>query len=607
MMSVPFIFQKSVIGKLRSIGCGFFFLFLGSSLPAAVVTTPAISVSGSLSRDRVPAGEMVELNIKVTGAQEADLPKDLAVKGLQIRLSGQSSQVQMVNYSISSSVIYSYIVMPLDVGTFTIPAIPVRVQGKYFQTKPLQLTVLDTLNQAPSAPVASLNGMPLSSRARGGAPAVDNDNNEDQLAFGELSVAKKKIYVGEVVPAEIRFYVDARYNAEPRSDVALNEEGLLVEDLTKPKADVVDRNGRTYNMVAMKTLISAVKPGIIEMTPASLDLLVTLPMPIPPRTPDIIAEMMRRAGGSSQVKQVKAVTNKLSLEVLPLPQEGRPNGFSGAIGEFKLTATASPMKPLPGDPVTLSLKLEGKGNFKALKPPQLTDGEGWQLYPPTDRFEPNDLLGWGGVKSFATTMLAQQSLAATPGALFSYFDPNSGRYVVLTTKPITLEKPAEASPSAAPTASSVATPAAMPAASASQNEALEETSSRFWQTPFCRREFLIIWSSVLGVVLLALFYLGLKYRRQILELRHREERHFQKLWEELHDKNLEPLTFFNKAGAYAELLLKKNPSRWETVKAVLKRRDEINYGAREIRLQAAEREKILELLSLQSKEQQEKQ
>ena len=80
-----------------------------------------ISVNAGISRPEVNSGDMAELQIKVSGAQQADVPQQIAVEGLNIRLTGQSTQVQMVNFKVASSVVYSYIVMPLRTGKFLSP------------------------------------------------------------------------------------------------------------------------------------------------------------------------------------------------------------------------------------------------------------------------------------------------------------------------------------------------------------------------------------------------------------------------------------------------------------------------------------------------------
>ena len=114
-----------------------------------------VGVTADLTRDRINQGEMTELQIRVTGSQQADPPREIPADGLQIRLTGQSTQVQMVNFKVSSSVIYSYIVMPLRTGSFTIPGVNVTVEGRSYRTAQLSLTVEDGRNAAPPAPPAA--------------------------------------------------------------------------------------------------------------------------------------------------------------------------------------------------------------------------------------------------------------------------------------------------------------------------------------------------------------------------------------------------------------------------------------------------------------------
>ena len=102
-----------------------------------------ISVTAGISRQEVNSGDMAELQIKVSGAQQADVPQQIAVEGLNIRLTGQSTQVQMVNFKVSSSVVYSYIVMPLRTGKFMIPSVTVTADGRQFRTQSLTFSVLD--------------------------------------------------------------------------------------------------------------------------------------------------------------------------------------------------------------------------------------------------------------------------------------------------------------------------------------------------------------------------------------------------------------------------------------------------------------------------------
>lgn len=565
-------------------------LFSSSSLFAA---SSNINISAELSRNRVAAGDMVQLDVQVTGAQQADLPREIAVDGLQIRLAGQSSQVQMVNYSVTSSVIYSYIVIPLRSGTFTIPSLQVRAEGKYFRTSPLQLTVVGNNSSNNTSP-SSAPGPSISFAA----PATQRSStppSDSKIAFGELSISKKKLYVGEVVPAELRFYVDAHYSATPRHNVDFSNEGVIVERLSEPETTRVERNGTIYNVATFHTLISAVKPGPLEIGPATLDVAIEIPESAPAGMPDVLSQLLGHAGMSQQ-RPLTLKSNRVSLEVIPLPKEGRPDSFSGAVGEFQIDAMALPKKYVVGDPVTLALTIEGNGNIRAVSMPQLTDTNGWRTYPPTDRIDAPDVFGMHGIKTFETTMIAQQPCTTTPSSIFSYFNPNSGKYVTLTTKPVPITPIPQAAPS---NQHSEALPAITPNLSTTpikkEAQPLSHFSSSSWQTPFYRIEFVIASISLFFALLLFALYLGIRYYQKSERLL--EQQQLKKLLLELSDPKIEPANFFNKAAFCAEMLIAKYPTERINLEEIFQRRDEIHYGARETILRNSERQQILEKLT----------
>ncbi|MFZ4115379.1 MAG: BatD family protein [Chthoniobacterales bacterium] len=569
-------------------------LFFLAPLSAA----PEIQVSAELSRHRVTAGEMVQLDVKVTGAQDADVPHKIAVDGLQISLAGQSKQVEMVNFAVNSSALYSYIVIPLHAGTFTIPSIQVRADGKYFRTSPQQLIIEGSASssgaaQAPLSPSAA--GTPPSvAPALRSAPAPTNS----QIAFSELIISKKKLYVGEVVPAEIRFYVDAHYNARPRRGIDFSNEGLLVERLSDPLSSREERNGILYNVATFRTFISAVKPGPLSVGPATLELAIELPTPTPTPAdmPDLVAQLLGRSGPMTQQHSLALKSNKISLEVIPLPNEGRPDHFSGAIGTFQIDAMALPKKYSLGDPVTLAITIEGDGNFKAISMPQLTDTEGWKIYPSTDRIDAPDDAGLHGIKTFETSMIAQEPKTTTPGSLFSYFNPNTGKYVTLSTKPQPLQVIPSATASTTPAPTNTVAVSPSPVATPSPLQALSQHSMRSWQAPLYRTEYFLVSGALLCALLIFTTYLGFQWYQKTELLLQQQE--LKKRWSELQDDQLAADLFLKKAAAYAEILLKKDSSRSSELEEIFRRRDEINYGARETILRPQERQRILEKLSV---------
>src|SRR5437762_405874 len=119
-----------------------FILSVAISLAASRDTYAASpSVTAVLSDSQPAIGQMVQLEIKVTGAQSANVPETISIDGLEIHQTGTSRQFEMHNFDVSSSVTYNYTVMPLRAGTFKIPAQDIRVGKDSLKTPELVLNV----------------------------------------------------------------------------------------------------------------------------------------------------------------------------------------------------------------------------------------------------------------------------------------------------------------------------------------------------------------------------------------------------------------------------------------------------------------------------------
>jgi hypothetical protein len=144
-------------------------------------------------------------------------------------------------------------------------------------------------------------------------------------------------------------------------------------------------------------------------------------------------------GGGGQQKKIPLSSEPQKVRVLPLPDAGRPADFSGAIGKFTISASATPKQVTVGDPITLTVTVSGKGNFDRLAIPALDSDNEWKTYAASSKFTPTDALGYAGRKVSEQAIVPQQATSsAVPARRFSYFDPDKRRYVELDTQPIAL-------------------------------------------------------------------------------------------------------------------------------------------------------------------------
>lgn len=445
----------------------------------------AQEIAAEVTNDHPHVGEPVQLTVTLRGARGAEVPHTLSVKGLRIQLVGQSTQVQMLNMRMSFAAVYTYVVIPEAAGDYTIPAFEVKAGGHVLHTQPIQLSVEGSTQPPSLLP----NAPPQSSR----------NENENETAtrpyFGELLISKKKAYVGEVIPTELRFYFNARYTGKVGERPSFGGEGFTVQKFSNASQREVVVDGETYVVFSFQTSITPVKSGPLEIPPAKLQALLNMPSD---DSSQGLPGIFRGFGSMfTETQEVTLETKSATLDVVPLPKEGRPNEFSGAIGKFTLEASVNPKKVAGGEPVTLTAIISGQGNFEAMGAPVLTNDDGWRSYPPSDKFESSDSIQFSGKKTFEFPLIARHDQNLTPGLKFSYFDPSAQKYVTLTRDSFDVEVKAGAVPTA--TALPSPPPQTTPAPSIREDIVVTGGGASSWKALLLRKRFLIANGALAGL------------------------------------------------------------------------------------------------------------
>lgn len=409
-------------------------------IAAAAVFIPGISLfaqeaTAGLSSPASAVGRPVEMVVTVRDARSAEVPQSLDLPGLRIELIGRSTRFEMNNFKITSSLTYTYSVLPRQVGDFDIPGLEVQVGNKTIKTNPLRLSVAD------ASAMQTPPGLPVSPSTQPPAAGGQTTQSEGLPYFGELVISKKKSYVGEVIPAEFRYYFNPSIGGEVGERPNLVGEGFTIQKLTNvPKREQIV-NGQNYTVFAFQTAITPAKSGPLEIPPAKLEARLQLPGSAPAGFDDFFRQFggIAPPGMFTNMQQVSIDTAPTPLEIIPLPKQGRPDDFSGAIGKFKMEASVSPKKAGPGDPVTLRVVVSGQGNFEAMGAPVLVGDEDWRSYPPSEKFKASDAISYSGEKVYEFMLVARSDQQQTPGVRFSYLDPDTGKYEILTQDPLPVQ------------------------------------------------------------------------------------------------------------------------------------------------------------------------
>lgn len=564
----------------------------------------AQQVQAALAQDHVGVGQPVQLNVTITGGGGANLPDRIHVEGLDIRRAGQSEQAQvtMVNGQLSAvtSAVHTYLIVPIKAGTYTIPAMSIQVGGKVLQTQDLTLTVggapggrLGNVPVRPAIPVPQSQQRPAPGQPQVTAPSRPQPPTEDQLAFGELVIPRKTVYVGEVVPVEIRYFfgVPGKTLQEKPN---FSGDGFTVSNIGEPGRREQEINGRLYQVLVYQTAITPVKAGPLEIPPAVLP--ARLQVATSRRADDIFSGLF---GSMGDFQDVPVKTEPATLEVKALPKEGRPPEFAGAIGQFSIEGSADPKKAAAGDTISLNVKVAGRGNFDAMGAPVLIESEGWRTYPPGEKFtpSPSDPIGFNGSKAYEYMILAREDRTATPVAEFSYFDPSIEKYVTLKTSPIAVDARGGAAPAATPSAVA-AVPTATPAVPVAPEPAAQPETSVLVRTftpatfqPFVESRAFLVVNGALALTWagLLLFGVGRVISGSESARAAAARKEARKLLHQMQPSSCPPERFFQLAadfvaarlGSHSRDALENAPVSPETkaaVGAILDTHDEMKYS-----------------------------
>jgi len=135
-------------------------------------------------------------------------------------------------------------------------------------------------------------------------------------------------------------------------------------------------------------------------------------------------------------KEIYATSKPLAITVKDVPREGRPDCYTGAIGQFQLAADLTPRESKVGDPLTLTLTLRGRGSLAGAKAPELGKlpavAERFKVYEATQKNEAEAVHF-----IYALRPLAEGD-APFPAVPVAYFDVDQERYETLQSDPIAL-------------------------------------------------------------------------------------------------------------------------------------------------------------------------
>jgi hypothetical protein len=367
-----------------------------------------ITVSSSVSAGQVSLNDRLELTISITGpdARKADSPKLDPMPGFHVMGTQQSTEFRFINGKSSTLISYTYTLAPRTIGTHDVGGATVTVGGQAFTTRATKVEVTVSSQPAPQSP-----STPDEGKVEGGSGNAD--------IFVRTEVDNRQPFVGEQTTLTFDLYSrltlwgDTEYG--PPSTT-----GFWTVDLPKITPSTRMANNRMYKYNAMKTALFPTTAGTLTIGPATLTY---------------------TTGGFFSPQETRTLkTRPITIRVKALPEEGKPAGFTGAVGNFRIGSTVDKETLRAGDVVTITVTVSGEGNLDLLTELTTPDLSAFKAYDPkvtTQVLNSGFVVGGAKIWQYVLMPKLPGTMVLSPFTL-SFFNPKSGKYQNVSTSPVTL-------------------------------------------------------------------------------------------------------------------------------------------------------------------------
>jgi len=416
---------------------------------AAHARDSRVTVDAAVDPPEMHIGDSLVYVVQVTGAREV-APPDLSALKADFEISGPSVQysTRSENFRTSVAAQFRYVLTPRRHGKFVLPPPKVTVNDHEYAGPQHEVNVLPPEDQ--DVAILELEAKPR--RVYAGQPFTVTlrvvmkplaETDREPLQFTEPPVLRMP-WLKEP-PADVRalqekndilgpILVQTRRSGDARGfelEGFVFQGGFFSEKaVVRPDPKRVARTDKTgkqlsYFVYEIETQYASDKPGTYAFGPALLN-------------GRFIAGVN---AGRMIVKRFPVVAPAVEVEVASLDPAAMPPGFSGAIGRFSISATATPLELRVGDPLTLELAVKpapGSVSLEQVGAPDLTRQEALARdFVVVDEKPIGEVAG--GEKRFRYALRPKRAGVQIPALRFPYFDPQAEKYVDAATEPIALK------------------------------------------------------------------------------------------------------------------------------------------------------------------------
>ena len=332
------------------------------------------------------------------------------------------SSMQIVNGSMTKSFSYSisYVLQASKVGHITIGVATIAVDGKSYSTRKTPIEVRQNQSEAAESNQQQ-EQQSLEQRA-------SQQLAEDDLML-RLSVSRSSVYKGEPVRAVLKLY--SRVNVVGSEGAKIPSfDGFWSQALECEQGPFRETlGGKVYDAYNLgEYILYPQQSGKITIEPAKITIIAQM----------FVRNNRPRNSFFDNTHDIYNLRRELRspavvIDVKPFPA-GAPVSFTGAVGRYTMEANLSSANIAANSAANIDVKISGLGNIAFLQEPKLQLPTSFELYDvkSTEQIR-TTASGSTGFRRFEYPFIARAEGDYTIAPVeFTYFSPESGEYVTLT-------------------------------------------------------------------------------------------------------------------------------------------------------------------------------
>jgi len=328
-------------------------------------------------------------------------------------------------------------------GTFIIPGATAIINGKRMKSNPVKIIIRARRITAPTGFEKSVEPVPMTELSKL-KPGDDLEKRVRENLFLRAESNKSSVYVGEAMLLSYKMYSRLRTQSRILKRPSLT--GLSIVEMVDRydrEPEMENINGLLfYSSLVRKVQGFALQPGSMQLDIAEVASDMRFER-LADRKIGSVGDILN--GGATQSTWIDHTanleSNRLTIQVKPLPTQNQPAAFAGAVGNFSMTVTCSRNDIHPGDLVKILVKITGTGNIPLIVAPEIKWPAGVDTADPAVKEDFNKFIyPLDGYKSFEYTFAAPDTgNYIIPATDFVYFNPATHTYQVSRSDSIELK------------------------------------------------------------------------------------------------------------------------------------------------------------------------